>query len=355
MDIPPITRKPVQPKQKRRWFVAPLIVTVSWFGMFLVGHFWDGPISTVNNVTMGGIRALISGSDEPPIIPIRDDPEYKMPKEETDRLDILILGMRGEEEEENGNYLTDTIMILSIDERTHEASLVSIPRDLHVRITDTISDKINSAYLRLGSEPTKRLYSRISGVYIDHLVVVDFQAFAAIVDALDGITITLDQPFEESEQWGYAFSLPAGENMLNGEQALYYVRSRYSTSDFDRSRRQQQVILAIKNRVSELGLFSNPITAVKLANTLRKHVSSDMNIFDLGTIRQLIGIAGDTDQMRRYVLHSENLFYESLSTGSYRLLPRQETFSHLKAFMQTLPSPTSIPVIPRELPPTPTP
>ena len=354
MSLPPVTQHSPHQKQPKRWYVAPLIVVVAWLGMFIVGRVWDGPISIVNNVTIGGIRALIGGVAEESIIPLRDDPEYVMPRKESARLDILILGLRGEADEENGNFLTDTIMILSIDERTHQSSLVSIPRDMYVRITDTVSDKINSAYLRLGEEATKRLFSRITGVYIDHIVAVDFEAFRSIVDALDGVTITLDRPFEENQQWGYSFSLPEGENTLDGEQALYYARSRFSTSDFDRSRRQQQIILAIKNKVSEIGILKNPITAVKLANTLRKNVSSDLNIFDLTTLTRLGRLAGDTDAMKRYVIHSENLLYESLSTGAYLLLPRQNTFSYLKEFMQELPSTTQVPIIDLE-PPAPTP
>lgn len=345
MEIPPVNYSHYAKEPKRRWYVAPLIVVVAWFGMFMVGHVWDGPISVVNNMTVGGIRALIGNSTEVPIIPLRDDPDYQMPEKESDRLDILLMGRRGEEEGNNGNYLTDTIMLLSIDERSNESSLVSIPRDLYIRITDTISDKANSAHLRLGQEATKRLFSRVTGVYIDHIAVVDFEAFRSIVDALDGVTVTLDVPFEEPEQWGYSFSLPEGENTLDGEQALYYVRSRYSTSDFDRSRRQQQVILAIKDRLSEIGLLKNPITAVKIMNSLRNNVSTDLNIFDLGTLNRLARLAGDADRTRRYVIHSENLLYDTLESGSYRLLPRDGTLAHLKNFIRELPAATNVPVI----------
>lgn len=357
MEIPPVNYSQFAKPPKRRWYVAPAIVAAAWLGMFVVGRLWNGPINVVNSIAFGGIRALISGSNDVPTIPLKDDPDYQMPDREPDRLDILLMGMRGEEEENNGNYLTDTIMILSIDERTNEASFVSVPRDLYVRITDTVSDKINSAYLRLGQDATKRLFSRITGVYIDHIAIIDFQAFKSIVDDLDGITVTLDAPFSESQQWAgddgqaYIFSLPAGENHLNGEQALYYVRSRYSTSDFDRSRRQQQVILAIKNRVSAIGLLTNPITSVKLLNSVRKHVTTDLDIFDVGTLTRLARLAGDADGARRYVIHSENLLYETVDSKGYRLLPRDGTLEHLKAFMRELPAATRVPIIN----PTPTP
>jgi hypothetical protein len=84
---------------------------------------------------------------------------------------------------------------------------------------------------------------------------------------------------------------------------------------------------------------------VKLMNSLRKNVSSDLDIFDLGTLRRLARLAGDSSGARRYVIHSENLLYESLESGAYRLYPRGGTFDHLKSFMAELPSRTSIPVI----------
>lgn len=346
MDIPPVNYSQYAKPPKRRWFVAPLIVAVAWGGMFLIGRLWDGPVSVVNNITVGGIRALISRPvEEEPLIPLRDDPDYQMPEKERNRLDILILGMRGKDDPENGGYLTDTILLLSVDEETNEASMFSLPRDLYIRITDTVSDKANSAYLRLGMEPTKRLFSRVTGVYIDHAVLVDFQAFSAIVDALDGVTITLEQPFEETQQWGYEFSLPEGENTLTGEEALYYVRSRYSTSDFDRAWRQQQVIVAIKDRVSDIGLFANPIKAFNVVRAVRKHVESDLDILDIGTLTRLARVGSDTHGIRRYVATTENLLYETTEGGIYRLLPRGGSLNHLKAFLTQLPAPARMPVI----------
>lgn len=110
-----------------------------------------------------------------------------------------------------------------------------------------------------GIDMAEKVISKITGIYIDKTVVFDFSAFKEIVDAVGGIDIYLEKPFKESSQWGYEFSLPAGNNHLNGEQALYYVRSRYSTNDFDRARRQQEVIIAIKNKALTLGFLTNPL------------------------------------------------------------------------------------------------
>lgn len=317
--------------------------------MFLIGRVWDAPIRIVNDITGGRISSLFGVADEPKLPKLDDDPEYRLPAKENDRLDVLLLGIRGKDDPENGGYLTDTILLLSVDEKTGDASLVSIPRDLTVRITDTVTDRINTAYLRLGVNGVKRLFSRVTGVWVDHAVVLDFTAFASIVDELGGITITLDKPFTESQQWagedGYEFSLPAGENTLNGEQALYYVRSRYSTSDFDRAWRQQQVILAVKDKLTVSGLISDPIAAMGIITTLNKHVETDLDILDAGTIKRLADLGRNGGNIRRYVPTTENLLYDKIEDGAYHLLPRGDTLDHLKEFIGRLPGAASIPVI----------
>jgi anionic cell wall polymer biosynthesis LytR-Cps2A-Psr (LCP) family protein len=201
------------------------------------------------------------------------------------------------------------------------------------------------------------LFSRVLGVSIDNIVVVDFEAFQAVVDDIGGVTVVLDAPFEESQQWAgtasesYVFSLPAGANILTGEQALYYVRSRYGSSDFDRARRQQQVMVAIKNKVSGLDLASDPIRALQLMTTVRKHIQTDLDILDLGTIKELLAQGDDLDKMRRYTLTTENLLYETKVNGIYELLPRDNTLDHIQAFMGTVLS--ASPVLPRPADPSP--
>src|SRR3989338_3828638 len=206
----------------------------------------------------------------------KDDDKNPLPKDDPERLDILILGMRGEGDIVNGGLLTDSIEVLSLDEKTRKAAIISIPRDLWVDLLG-IEGKINETYAigyahNAGIPLTSQLISRITGIRIDKTVVFNFQAFQDIVESLGGIDISLDKPFRESTQWGYEFSLPAGDNHLNGEQALYYVRSRYSSSDFDRARRQQQVMFAIKKKATELGFLANPAKITEMLEALKGNV-----------------------------------------------------------------------------------
>ena len=288
----------------------------------------------------------ISGEKEPTI---DDDPDYIMPEDDKGRWDILLLGIRGEDDEdadEAGALLTDTIMVLSYDKTTKKTSLVSIPRDLYIRIYGTKKDKINSAYeigvlRKNGLGFTKKLISRITGVYLDNIVVLDFSSFKQVIDDLGGVDITLEQPFTETQQWGYEFTLPKGENRLDGQTALYYVRSRFSSSDFDRAQRQQKIIMATKDKVLQLNLLADPIRTLTILNTIRKNISTDLNIWDVGGLLELskeFESAGE--KTKRFVITTENLVYEThiqTDTGNlYVLLPNGDNLQGIKQLFQEI-------------------
>ena len=280
---------------------------------------------------------------------IENDPDYAMPKPEDNRWDILLLGVRGEDDEnaeEAGALLTDTIMILSYDKNTEKTSLVSIPRDLYVRIHDDKMDKINSVYeigvLRKNKLSfTKKLFSRITGIYIDNALVLDFSSFKQIIDDLGGIDVNLDKPFVEKQQWGYEFNLPAGNNHLDGSTALYFARSRFSTSDFDRAQRQQKIILAIKNKIFKLNLLADPIKTLNILNTIRKNIETDLKLWDTGSILNLAEeFKGTENGIKRYIITTENLVYESyIQTNAgnlYVLLPKGDNFQQIQQLFRKI-------------------
>ena len=271
----------------------------------------------------------------------KEDPDYKLPAKEDSRIDILILGIRGEQDKENGGLLADSIIILSIDTEFEKTAIISVPRDLLIKIPGLKKqEKINTVYpidLERGSKLTltKEITSRISGVYIDHVIVVNMDAFAELVETLGGITVTLQKPFEENQQWGYPFRLEAGTQNLNGEQALYYVRSRFSSSDFDRARRQQEIILTIKNKLLNLGILVNPLKINELIGIIQKNVKTDISAWELQSlIRTTVGLKNV--KSRRFVISTENLLYETHINGTYVLLPLGDDFSKIKELFQNI-------------------
>lgn len=271
------------------------------------------------------------------------DPDYIMPEQELNRFDVLVMGLRGEDDpdaKDGGALLTDTMMILSYDKITKKSSLISIPRDLYVKIDKNKKDKINTAYeygyyhKNGGLSYAKELISKITGVYIDKAVLLDFSSFEKIIDQVGGVDVVLANPFTEKEQWGYEFSLPAGPNHLDGKNALYYARSRFSSSDFDRSRRQQEVIFALKDKLTQLNFWSDPLKTLSILNSVRSNIKTDINIWNT---KELLDLSKDVDssgKIKKYVLTTDNLLYEFRVNGAYVLLPNGDNFVRIKQLFQ---------------------
>jgi len=288
-------------------------------------------------------------SDEQPfwnkitgILSLASEKTDPTPTPDPNRLNILVMGMRGMDDPDSaqGGMLTDTILLLSFDKTTKKSSLVSIPRDLYVKFNKDKTDKVNAVYeygyaRKEGIEFSKRVYSIVTGVHIDKAVVFDFSSFKKIIDELDGIDIVLDKPFIEKSQWGSEFNLPAGSNHLDGETALYYARSRYSTSDFDRSRRQQQIIEAIKTKALAINIASDPIKALALINLIRKDVTTDINLFNLQEMIQLFQELKNS-QPKHYVISTDNLVYQTYIDSIYVLLPKNESFKEIQDMFQNI-------------------
>ncbi|MHB8507169.1 MAG: LCP family protein [Candidatus Dormibacteria bacterium] len=196
------------------------------------------------------------------------------------RVNILMLGYGGAGHD--GAYLTDSIMVISV-QGPDRVALTSVPRDTYVQIPafangGTYDGKINTAYeipisqgafgpvaaqFDTGWQGAGMLASKAIGDYlgltIDYWVGVDFTAFKQVVDALGSVDVLNpyvldDYQYPQGETGGYTHvHFDAGLLHLNGDQALEYVRERHADSDFGRSRRQQQVIAAIKDKALALG------------------------------------------------------------------------------------------------------
>ncbi len=263
---------------------------------------------------------------------------YKDP----DRINILLLGIRGENDP-HGGLLADMIMLVSTRKDDGRVALVSIPRDLYVEIPGHgRKERINFAYAK-GEEIerggggvllSKRVVSEVTGVYIDHAISVDFFAFKEAVDVLGGIDVYVPNDFRESTQWTYEFYIPKGWNQMDSETALYYVRSRYSTSDFDRARRQQDVLLAIKDRILSLGVLGNPAKIFNFLDIIGRHVRTDM---DSDAMRELTRIISRKDirvVTRKVFDTSPDGFLQSTTIGgAYVLLPAEGNFDAIQNFV----------------------
>jgi polyisoprenyl-teichoic acid--peptidoglycan teichoic acid transferase len=181
---------------------------------------------------------------------------------------ILVLGQDHRPDWEM--WHTDSIMVIAIDREHNQVGVISIPRDLYVDIPGYKSERINVAdyvgekkgYPGGGPALASRVISETLGIPTQHYVRVHMNALVKLVDALGGVTVNLDCPLyertpKESSPTGYEeWTLPAGKVTLDGDEARKFATYRYASSDFSRTKRQQQLIWAIRNRALEVNLIS---------------------------------------------------------------------------------------------------
>jgi polyisoprenyl-teichoic acid--peptidoglycan teichoic acid transferase len=210
-----------------------------------------------------------------------------------ERVTVLVLGI-DERKQETGPFRTDTMLVLTIDPASKTAAMLSIPRDLWVQIPAMDTDgKINTAhflgdaYDYPGGGPALAVETvqENLGIPIDYYVRVNFTAFEKVVDAIGGVEICVAEPIDDPlypafDNYGYdPLHIDAGCQMMNGPLALKYARTRHTGTDFDRAKRQQQVILAIRDKVVKQNLLPQLVAqAPALLDTLQTSVKTDLSL-----------------------------------------------------------------------------
>ncbi|MBO1332884.1 LCP family protein [Streptomyces sp. VRA16 Mangrove soil] len=173
---------------------------------------------------------------------------------------------------------TDVLMLVHLAADGHRLSIVSLPRDSYVPFAPhdhpAHSGKINGAYAHGGADLTVRTVERATGLHIDHYLETDFRRFAAAVDDLGGADVCTDVPLTDENS---GLELPAGTHTLDGRHALRYVRARHllPPGDLGRVRRQQKLLLGMLARMTDAGLFRNPVAAARTARALLAQVRTD--------------------------------------------------------------------------------
>ncbi|HET6381357.1 MAG TPA: LCP family protein [candidate division Zixibacteria bacterium] len=217
-----------------------------------------------------------------------------------ERVNVVLLGYGGPTHQ-GGSFLADSIQILSIDPRTDTTTIIPVPRDLWVEGLPQMPNngKINEAFaiahrasdgsIEEAAAFTTEVLSAVTGLRIDHWMAMDFAGFREMVDAVGGVTV--QNPVAFSYTWNEtsfhngvfdAGAFEAGTLHLNGEEALSYARSRYTSvpaesSDFARSVRQQRVLSALRSKLGDGGLSSiGPGLAMMdaLAGRMRTNLSA---------------------------------------------------------------------------------
>ncbi len=312
------------------------------------------------------------------------------PKPKKTKYNILLLGYGGKGHD--GAYLTDTIILAHVDIEKKKVVLISIPRDLWVKVptkTGYIFSKINALY-QMGLFPEKfpflkeeykkssetRLLTetieRITGLKTDYFVAVDFQGFKKAIDVLGGVKVYLEKPLDdyqypiegkEKDLCGKSeeelpeleklatkspvlafpcryehFHLDAGWNELDGETALKFVRSRHAVGekgDFGRAKRQQILLKAVGEKILDIGFVTK---IPSLLTSLEDHIRTDVplrlvkeNLKELYNFRKY--------KIKTVVISTDNFLKDAFHPqGGYILLPKEgeEEWRQIKTYVQNV-------------------
>ena len=307
-------KRPVRPVKKqhvfRTWglrFASLFIALFLATGGFL---FWKG-YSKLHKVFRGtGTVAALSKNVDP----------LKLNGEGDGRVNVLLLGIGGAGHD--GPDLTDTMLILSVDPVNNTAVLLSVPRDLWVKMPVNYFgsyQKINAAYesgkysylhkndasnanaqaLQAGFATDDTVLNQVLGLKINYHVLIDFQAFKQAIDTVGGVTVDVpNQLYDPTMAWENGWNpilAKAGVQVMAGKQALMYARSRETSTDFARSQRQRQIILSLKDKVLSAGTLSDPAKIDSLMNAFGDNVYSDLSTQGAERMYNILKNVNDTN------------------------------------------------------------
>lgn len=239
----------------------------------------------------------------------------------SENLDLyLILGI-------NQN-LTDSIQIIIVNQEKQKITLLSLPRDLYVE-----GRKINEYYKLYGIDVLKDKIQEITGLKLNKYAVIDFSTFYQIIDLIGGIEINVINPIKDTSYPTNdgnfkTVTFEKGIQRLNSSKALEYARSRSSSSDFERSKRQQEIMVGIKQKFETLDLLNNLNIYISTLQIITNQIDTNINLFDgldkYKAYRHFAISAGN-------ILSNENFLYPSKNiTGQYILLPKNGNFIDFK-------------------------
>ena len=307
------------PKLVKGIKIALLIIVLSLCGLIIWGVYWGNDIIAKITGGQGNIMDLIRYI-EPTYVDLKTDANG--------RTNILAIGtsgynMDGDEGRGHhaGSQLTDSIMMISLNQKTGDIAMLSLPRDLKSH-TCTRTSKINEVYWCNGGSGQASIeqeaaanqavmaeVGRILGVEFQYFAHVNWASLIDVVEILGGITVTLDEDIND-RYWTGAVYQAGVPYTLNGEQALGLSRARHGTigGDFSRGASQQKILIAIKNKVFEKDLSITDF--LSLASTLGDNLRTNFSLDEIKALAHLT-FEFNFDSMRQI-----NLWPDYMTTGS---------------------------------------
>lgn len=298
-------------KRRPRWVLRGLIIVLALI-VLAGGAMAARAVLSLNKVIQKNSGVVADG--------LKGELELsKLKGEGEGRVNVLLLGTG--DAGHAGEGLTDTIIVASIDPKTNDVVMLGIPRDLYVKIPGVGWDRINAAHALAeqqkpgsGPELTKKTVSDVINQPIHYFVKVDFTGLKQGVDSLGGVDINNtdnlndpEYPCEKNEGRQCGFKLKAGDYHMDGALALKYARCRKGNcgDDFGRSKRQQGVVVAMRDKAMQLGNILNPTKVSELISIVGDHLRTDISIDEMKRMVEL-GRKVNSNAIANKVLDAES-------------------------------------------------
>lgn len=292
----------------RRWVILGTIMVILAGG----GYFAWKILSNSSQIFKGNVFSALTSAVSPDV-PLKMD--------SNGNTNILLLGTSESDPNHPGAQLTDSIMIVSFNQTTHSAFLLSVPRDLWVKYSKPCfvgyEGKINAVYEcalngstssagELNAETaTANTIGSVVGVDINYVMHLNLAVIQKVVDAVGGIDITIDSPdprgiLDRNFDWRchytcYLVKYPNGPVHLSGTAAMWLAQARNDgegyglpRGNFDREANQRKIIIATKDKASSVGFLANPINAINLLDALGANIHTTI---DMSEIKSFIDAA----------------------------------------------------------------
>jgi LCP family protein required for cell wall assembly len=309
----------------------------------------DEELSWIEKIPIiGTLKQLVMSSDK------------KLKGEERGRINILLLGMGGKNHD--GGLLTDTIILTSLDVKEKKAAMLSVPRDMSIPMEGSGWRKINNvnAFAEAESKGSGGLAASqaigdILDAPIDYYLRLDFQGFINIIDKLGGIDVYAENTLEDqsypimgneddpvyNNRYEHLY-IEKGWQKMDGKLALKYVRSRHAYgaegSDFARSKRQQKVLEAVKDKFLSKWTLFKPKMITDIIGELNEHVSTNLKVWEIVKLWDIFKEVKNEDTINKGLDNSPNgLLTDTISEqGAYVLIPRSGDFSEIQYMVNNI-------------------
>lgn len=268
-----------------------------------------------------------------------------MEADEFGNINVIIAGYGGVGHA--GSLLTDTLMLASFNPKLGAVTFLSIPRDMYINYGSGRAGKINGFFwnhyiaagkdIDAGAAALRDKVEQITGIPVPYYMFVDFDGFVSLIDNLSGITVNVPESIVDTSYPGennsyITFAINSGEQVLDGETALKFARSRHSTSDFSRALRQQLIIKGMVDKVLGSINITNPSSVRKLYNNFTEVIKTNISF------KQMAGLAPNIDKEKHffsyvYTTNCNRTYAKLTQPGCFLYYPNQSAFGGMSVML----------------------